>query len=47
MSTYWSHNTPAQRDFLLTSLGRRRLGLPIVPPGQDPASGPGQDKAPA
>ena len=37
MSTYWSHNTPAQRDFLLTSLGRRRLGLPIVPPGPDPA----------
>ena len=37
MSTYWSHNTPAQRDFLLTGLGRRRLGLPIVPPGPDPA----------
>ena len=38
MSTYWSHNTPAQRDFLLTGLGRRRLGLPIVPPGPDPAA---------
>jgi 3-hydroxy-9,10-secoandrosta-1,3,5(10)-triene-9,17-dione monooxygenase len=38
MSTYWSHNTPAQRDFLLTGLGRRRLGLSIVPPGKDPAA---------
>jgi 3-hydroxy-9,10-secoandrosta-1,3,5(10)-triene-9,17-dione monooxygenase len=26
MSTYWSHNTPAQRDFLLTGLGRRASG---------------------
>jgi 3-hydroxy-9,10-secoandrosta-1,3,5(10)-triene-9,17-dione monooxygenase len=38
MSTYWSHNTPAQRDLLLTTLGRRRLGLPIMPPGSQAAA---------
>jgi 3-hydroxy-9,10-secoandrosta-1,3,5(10)-triene-9,17-dione monooxygenase len=42
MSTYWSHNTPAQRDLLLTTLGRRRLGLPITPPGTRPPA----DQAP-
>jgi 3-hydroxy-9,10-secoandrosta-1,3,5(10)-triene-9,17-dione monooxygenase len=37
MSTYWSHNTPAQRDFLLTRLGRMKLGLPLDLPGMMPA----------
>ena len=37
MSTYWSHNTPAQRDLLLTRLGRMQLGLPLDRPGMMPA----------
>jgi 3-hydroxy-9,10-secoandrosta-1,3,5(10)-triene-9,17-dione monooxygenase len=37
MSTYWSHNTPAQRDLLLLRLGRMRLGLPVDLPGMLPA----------
>jgi 3-hydroxy-9,10-secoandrosta-1,3,5(10)-triene-9,17-dione monooxygenase len=37
MSTYWSHNTPAQRDLLLLRLGRMRLGLPLDRPGMLPA----------
>ena len=36
MSTYWSHNTPAQRDLLLTRLGRMELGLPLDGPGMAP-----------
>jgi hypothetical protein len=36
MSTYWSHNTPAQRDLLLLRLGRMRLGLPLDRPGMLP-----------
>jgi 3-hydroxy-9,10-secoandrosta-1,3,5(10)-triene-9,17-dione monooxygenase len=36
MSTYWSHNTPAQRDLLLTRLGRMQLGLPLDVPGMMP-----------
>jgi 3-hydroxy-9,10-secoandrosta-1,3,5(10)-triene-9,17-dione monooxygenase len=46
LSTYWSHNTPAQRDLLLTRLGRRRLGLPLDQPGMLPIrSGPQPDGA--
>jgi len=41
MSTYWSHNTPAQRDLLLTRLGRMQLGLPLDLPGMMPAREPG------
>jgi 3-hydroxy-9,10-secoandrosta-1,3,5(10)-triene-9,17-dione monooxygenase len=37
MSTYWSHNTPAQRDLLLLRLGRMRLGLPLDRPGMLPS----------
>jgi 3-hydroxy-9,10-secoandrosta-1,3,5(10)-triene-9,17-dione monooxygenase len=37
MSTYWSHNTPAQRDLLLLRLGRMQLGLPLDLPGMLPA----------
>ena len=40
MSTYWSHNTPAQRDLLLTRLGRMRLGLPPDLPGMLPSKEP-------
>jgi 3-hydroxy-9,10-secoandrosta-1,3,5(10)-triene-9,17-dione monooxygenase len=40
MSTYWSHNTPAQRDALLTRLARRRLGLPLDMPGSVPDTDP-------
>jgi 3-hydroxy-9,10-secoandrosta-1,3,5(10)-triene-9,17-dione monooxygenase len=40
MSTYWSHNTPAQRDALLTRLARRRLGLPLDVPGSVPDTDP-------
>jgi 3-hydroxy-9,10-secoandrosta-1,3,5(10)-triene-9,17-dione monooxygenase len=40
MSTYWSHNTPAQRDALLTRLARRRLGLPLDVPGDVPNTDP-------
>jgi 3-hydroxy-9,10-secoandrosta-1,3,5(10)-triene-9,17-dione monooxygenase len=36
MSTYWSHNTPAQRDLLLTRLGRMHLGLGDELPGLAP-----------
>jgi hypothetical protein len=36
MSTYWSHNTPAQRDLLLTRLGRMHLGLGDDMPGMAP-----------
>jgi 3-hydroxy-9,10-secoandrosta-1,3,5(10)-triene-9,17-dione monooxygenase len=36
MSTYWSHNTPAQRDLLLLRLGRMQLGLPLDLPGMLP-----------
>jgi hypothetical protein len=52
MSTYWSHNTPAQRDLLLLRLGRMRLALPLDRPGMLPsrqpasgarAPGPGED----
>ena len=35
MSTYWSHNTPAQRELLATRLGRMQLGLPLDLPGHD------------
>jgi 3-hydroxy-9,10-secoandrosta-1,3,5(10)-triene-9,17-dione monooxygenase len=37
MSTYWSHNTPAQRDLLLLRLGRMQLGLPLDRPGMLPS----------
>jgi 3-hydroxy-9,10-secoandrosta-1,3,5(10)-triene-9,17-dione monooxygenase len=40
MSTYWSHNTPAQRDLLLTRLGRMHLGLPPDLPGMLPVKEP-------
>ena len=36
MSTYWSHNTPAQRELLATRLGRMHLGLPLDLPGMLP-----------
>jgi 3-hydroxy-9,10-secoandrosta-1,3,5(10)-triene-9,17-dione monooxygenase len=41
MSTYWSHNTPAQRDLLLTRLGRMHLGLGDEMPGMAPPAEPG------
>jgi 3-hydroxy-9,10-secoandrosta-1,3,5(10)-triene-9,17-dione monooxygenase len=40
MSTYWSHNTSAQRDAFLTRLARRRLGLPLDVPGDVPNTDP-------
>jgi 3-hydroxy-9,10-secoandrosta-1,3,5(10)-triene-9,17-dione monooxygenase len=41
MSTYWSHNTPAQRELLATRLGRMHLGLPLDLPGMLPVRNSG------